>query len=370
MLAGIVAAGGAGAAESFAPPPGTAWVTIASAGDVGTAIGIARLYGDGARVVAAGEGKYAAVLDPLPGTMSEIRQNISWPGLPKDALLSDGADYRETVWQPTSVETSAAAVGPDASASVRMGDFAVTLERRRSDEKAEVRVIGREGGKELFDIRHTFEGDSPAEANLQLVEMDPGNDHPEVLFDIFTGGAHCCTATVAISEGADGQWRKTDLGLSNGGVQLEDVDGDGEAEILTMDDSFLYLFAPYSSSRRPLVIEQLRGGEVVDVSGKAPFVDRQVEFVRGMEFEADQLNPDNWHDNGFLAAWVASKTLIGEGDEAWRKMLGLYRENPEFGVDECLVDAKLEDCPPDKLRRLSFPDGLKRHLIDQGYPIE
>jgi hypothetical protein len=370
MMAGAVAASSADAAESFTPPAGTAWVAIASSKDIATAVGIARLYGDGARVVAAKKGWYAAVLDPLPGTLDEIRQNISWPGLPKDARLSNGTNYRETVWQPAVVEASATAVRPGTKGSVRMGDLAVTLQRWNSDENAEVRVIGRERGKVLFDIRHTFEGDSPAEANLQLVELDPGNSHPEVLFDIFTGGAHCCTATVALSEAGDGEWRKTDLGASNGGIQLEDVDGDGEAEILTMDDSFLYLFAPYSNSRRPLVIEQLRDGEIKDVSGDQAFVGRQVEFTRGMEFEADEIAPENWHDTGFLAAWVASKTLIGEGDDAWRKMLGLYRENPEFGVDECLVDAKLEDCPPDKLHRLSFPDGLKRHLVDHGYPIE
>ena len=54
---------------------------------------------------------------------------------------------------------------------------------------------------------------------------------------------------------------------------------------------------------------------------------------------ADQglATPDEWRDNGFLAGWVAHNVLVGNGADAWRKMLDLYNRNSDWDLSVCTV---------------------------------
>lgn len=366
----LVAFAAPAAAEDLRPPKGDHWVALASSRDADTVIGIARLYGEGARVVVARDDWKAAVLDPRPGSLDAIRADAPWPGLPADALLSEGGNYRQTLWQPSDARLAETTIRPNSSATVRYGRFTVTLTRSARDDQAEMHLVGREKGKVLFDVHHLFDGDSDSESTLTLAELDPGNGHPEVVFDVYTGGAHCCMDTAVLTERTPGKWSVIDLGSSDGGILLEDVDEDGSSEILSQDDGFLYVFAPYSSSRRPLVISQLRDGEIDDISASDAALPRQRQTLAGMEFEADKVSPDLWHDNGFLAAWVATKALLGEGLEALRKADRLHTEDPDFGVDVCTTGAALENCPQGKTRRLPFAEGVRQVLNERGYPLD
>jgi hypothetical protein len=85
-----------------------------------------------------------------------------------------------------------------------------------------------------------------------------------------------------------------------------------------------------------------------------------------MEFSARQ-DPSIWHANGFLAGWVAAKILVGEGQEAWQRMLTGYNHDPDFGPEECTAALPIDSCPDDKRRRIDFPIALKQHLVKQGY---
>lgn len=358
------------AAEDFRPAKGSHWVALASSRDADTAIGIARLYGDAARVVLSRNGWYAAVLDPRPGTIDAIRADAPWPGLPADALLSEGGNYRQTIWQPSDARLAEATVHPNGQATVRSGGLTVSITRSSREDSAEMRLVGRERGKLLFDVRHRFEGDSDSESKLTLAELDFGNGHPEVLFDVYTGGAHCCMETAVLTEREGGKWSLVDLGTSDGGIWLEDVDGNGTAEIMSQDDGFLYVFAPYSNSRRPLIIAEIRDGEIDDISADDSVLPRQRQALAGMEYEASKVSPELWHDNGFLAAWVATKALLGEGAEALHEAGRLHTEDPDFGIDVCANGASLDNCPQNKRRRLPFVDGLRQLLGERGYPLD
>jgi hypothetical protein len=72
--------------------------------------------------------------------------------------------------------------------------------------------------------------------------------------------------------------------------------------------------------------------------------------------------------NGFLAAWVATKALVGEFDSGWKRMLGLYDRGSDWGLTACEAgyDAK-GDCRRPEKRYASYPDALRAFLRRTGY---
>jgi uncharacterized protein len=81
--------------------------------------------------------------------------------------------------------------------------------------------------------------------------------------------------------------------------------------------------------------------------------------------------PDMWRDNGFLAGWVAHNALVGNGTEAWRKMLDLYDRNSDWDLSVCTVATKGFDPCPDYAKRFrDFPTALREHLVKYGYSID
>src|SRR5579872_4199320 len=88
--------------------------------------------------------------------------------------------------------------------------------------------------------------------SISMVEMDAGNSTPEFFVSRFSGGAHCC-AVVQILDVVQGQWRIVDGGSWDGDEILpEDIDGDGEQEIVHGDDRFLYRYSCYACAAPPL----------------------------------------------------------------------------------------------------------------------
>jgi hypothetical protein len=87
------------------------------------------------------------------------------------------------------------------------------------------------------------------------------------------------------------------------------------------------------------------------------------------EMEADaRKDPKLWHSNGFLGGWVAAKSLVGQFDNAWRRMLSSYDRKSDWSLEECTTGEELDKCPKDKVRALSFPEALNKLLVDNNYP--
>jgi hypothetical protein len=73
---------------------------------------------------------------------------------------------------------------------------------------------------------------------------------PEVVLDLYTGGAHCCLESW-IHHGTS---PKVVHKWGDVGYRYKDVDGDGTSEFLSADDSFAGAFTSYASSRFPLQV--------------------------------------------------------------------------------------------------------------------
>jgi hypothetical protein len=258
--------------------------------------------------------------------------------------------------------------GPDAtSASVTVDDLTATVTVvPPSDADAgslPVLTVLLDGIKVAEATGAETDFDSQA-AEASIAEMDPDNDLPEVYFASFSGGAHCCT-TVIVAEQVGPGWLAVPVGDFDGdGDYLNDVDGDGLAEIVTIDNRFLYQFDSYAASAAPLVIYTVRGGRVIDASTETRFLPAHRDWLVQLEESAPE---DRWTSRGFLAGWLAEKVRVGEGAEAWQEINVNWDFAADTGEDLCLTGAEPEDCPPDRVKTVKFPELLQTFLEKNGY---
>ncbi len=256
------------------------------------------------------------------------------------------------------------------AATLRYGDLSVTLDSEQgSDANSRVPVFtGRWRDQVIFSFRiEEAEADEP-QTEARMLRLDLKTPVPQVVMTAFTGGAHCCTVTRIATAQTPDQWRVLDAGQLDGdGYRFADVDNDGAMELASFDNAFLYAFDSYAASYAPTRIAKLEGSDINDVTDEPRYRGFLLRKVEEMEADA-RKDPKLWHSNGFLGGWVAAKSLVGQIDNAWRRMLSSYDRNSDWSLDECTTGEELDKCPKDKVRHQSFPEALNKLLVDNNYP--
>ena len=224
------------------------------------------------------------------------------------------------------------------------------------------------GGAKVQVIEDGGNGFEWPRALDQIVEMDPTNPHPEVLFSTYSGGAHCCNIRRIVASAQDGKsWHLIEGGAIDGDISgARDADFDGTFEIVHRDNRFLYTFASYAGSTAPLQIFALKGRELVDVSFEERFRYLHEQTLRDMETDAG--NVAGMHErNGFLAGYVAVKYLLGQGREGWQFMLDNYDRNSDWDLSACIGGYDEDGNCRKTTRYPEFPAALKDFLKRAGY---
>jgi hypothetical protein len=202
----------------------------------------------------------------------------------------------------------------------------------------------------------TIPAASDIRKSLVVQDLD-GDSEPEVLVDLFTGGAHCCTFTQIYA------WRDSDItyvrtkhAWRDSGYTLRDLDGDGKPELHSYDARFAYEFTAYAFSVFPVQIWRFRDGHVTNVTRR--FRDELRRDAR-MNKKLYRRTRDNRDADirGVLAAYLADKYLLGQGRSGWR----LVRRAVERG--EVRKFGRFDSNPAGRayLRR------LRRFLKSTGY---
>ena len=218
---------------------------------------------------------------------------------------------------------------------------------------------------------HTSEGFNH---RVTVGRWDP--ERPYVLFQSFSGGAHCCNQMQVVYP-ENGRLRLVDLGEWDGGYWDElptDRNGDGLIDFVFVDNAFLYAFASYAESWAPPVIYNVVDGEPVDVSFR---FSRDPGFRSLYEEEMSRarqacLHPeDGASRNGACAAYVASAARVGRFDAAWAEMLQAYDRNSSWPLPaDCRVALVDHQCPEGQsIEHANYPDALRAFLIQQGYLV-
>jgi hypothetical protein len=248
---------------------------------------------------------------------------------------------------------------PPRGARIRVGEVMLTM--RNDVDRADSSVLHRSltiliPGTPAFTI-DPGEDDSFPPA---VMVVDDSPHQPIVLFQTYSGGAHCCiTIKAIVPEG--GRLQAVQVYEGDGGpveTPPRDVNGDGRIDFVFPDNAFYYAFASYAESLAPARIVNIVDGRAVDVSDRPDFrsvyegeiADARAACIGG------EGGDDGGNPNGACAAYVAIAARLGRFDAAWAEMLRHYRR--DAGID----------FPGDRMEgKLDYPNALRRFLIEHHY---
>ena len=169
-------------------------------------------------------------------------------------------------------------------------------------------------------------GDRPTKVSVR--DLDGGD--PEVLFDLYSGGAHCCMFTLILRWDAPvAKYRAKLAYWGNYGSRLADLDGDGLPEFSAFDERFVYEYTAYVFSAAPIQIWRYRQGRLVDVTRDYPaLIEKSAETNLGYYNKGrGQKDVDV---RSYVAAYVADQYLLGDPAEGQR-LLKLALKRGDLG---------------------------------------
>jgi hypothetical protein len=146
-----------------------------------------------------------------------------------------------------------------------------------------------------------------------------GDREPDVIVDLFTGGAHCCEVSTVYSfvEGS-GTYSVKRHDWADAGYRLRDLGKDGQFEFLSADARFAYRYASYAESFLPVRIFRLRQGKLIDVTTSFRGVLR-ADARSALRLYRKQRGGDV-NVRGVLAAYAADRYRLGERSGARRTL--------------------------------------------------
>jgi hypothetical protein len=153
--------------------------------------------------------------------------------------------------------------------------------------------------------------------SVRSVDLDADGE-PEVLLDLYTGGAHCCSVSEVFSwNAATATYRNVERNWWDPGYALADLDHNGRVEFRSADDHFAYAFAAFAFSGLPVQIWRYDHGTFVDVTQRyrALIATDARGWLRQFNHWARQGEGE-----GFLAAWAADEERLGQGALVDRKL--------------------------------------------------
>jgi hypothetical protein len=157
---------------------------------------------------------------------------------------------------------------------------------------------------------------------LEIRDLD-GDGEPEILLDLYTGGAHCCFYTVILR--FDGRAYRGNVAFwGDPGYELRDLDRNGTPEFVTGDDRFAYAFTSYAGSVLPILVRRYDHGALTDVTNEYPALVRAEAAYLWREYLGDHRSRDA-DVRGLLAGWLADEYRLGHEDEGWRRIETAYR---------------------------------------------
>jgi hypothetical protein len=145
---------------------------------------------------------------------------------------------------------------------------------------------------------------------VQVADLENTGD-PDVVLDLYSGGAHCCTVILVFSfDPVAGAYVKTERLFGDPDARAVDLRHDGRFEFLTADDSFAYRFTDYAGSGLPIQIFTFAGGQFTDVTRSYPALVAKDAAFWLKAFK--RMASDHYSDSvGVAAAWAADEDLLG-----------------------------------------------------------
>jgi hypothetical protein len=159
--------------------------------------------------------------------------------------------------------------------------------------------------------------------SVAVRDLDGGGE-PEVVLDLYSGGAHCCWSTQVYRYTAStNAYLVVTHGWGNADYRSVDVDHDGLPEFVSGDDRFAYAFTDFAASSFPLRIWNYRGGLFDDVTRRFP---ARIRRDARRQWHWALAKPTRADNRGYLAAWTADRCLLRHCGSAFEQLNVLRRQ--------------------------------------------
>ena len=193
--------------------------------------------------------------------------------------------------------------------------------------------------------------------SVRVRDLD-GDGEPEVLVDLYSGGAHCCFfARIYSFDGM--RYRSFSHGFADAGYRLSDLDGDGAMEFVSGDTRFAYRYAAFAFSWFPV--------RIWDFDGSSDLVDLTTDFPARVRADARKAWRGyrralrrNYEPRGAIAAWAADRYRLGKRRSALRTLRALARRRELPGTTGTRYERDVRS-------QLRFVRRLDRDLRRLGY---
>jgi hypothetical protein len=151
----------------------------------------------------------------------------------------------------------------------------------------------------------------PKASSVQIIDLD-GTGQPNVVLNLFSGGAHCCSiAQVFTFDPGTMTYAMTERDFGDPGDRIEDLNHNGHREFVTADDRFAYAFTDFAASGLPVQILTFTGSRFQDVTDRYPALIRKDAGTWLKAFR--QLDHGSDIDSvGVIAAWAADEYRLGK----------------------------------------------------------
>jgi hypothetical protein len=172
-------------------------------------------------------------------------------------------------------------------------------------------------GQTVFDapVRSASCGPSPfcwpgavLGPSVHVVNLERAAE-PDVVLDLYSGGAHCCTIEqVFFYNSATHSYSKREHYFGDPSATLAALGPGGRREFLSADDRFAFAFTDFADSGMPIQIFAFNGGRFVDVTRRHRSLITKDAAMWWRLFSHDLSN-----GVGLIAAWAGDEELLGNG---------------------------------------------------------
>ncbi len=155
------------------------------------------------------------------------------------------------------------------------------------------------------------------ESSVHVIDLDH-TGQPNVVLDLFSGGAHCCSIEQVFTfDQGTMTYVKTERNFGDPGERIADLGHNGNFEFVTADDAFAYAFTDFAASGLPVQILTFSGGRFHDVTDSYPALVRRdaAVWLKAFKHMARQRYSDSV---GVIAAWAADQYRLGHSAMADR----------------------------------------------------
>lgn len=154
-------------------------------------------------------------------------------------------------------------------------------------------------------------------SSVHVIDLEH-DGQPDVVLDLFSGGAHCCSIEEIFSfDPGTMTYVETERNFGDPGERIVDLGHNGRREFLTADDSFAFEFTDFASSGLPIQILTFANRRFANVTRKYPKLIAKDAAVWLSAFTS--MAKEHFQDSvGVIAAWAADEDLLGHSKQVSR----------------------------------------------------